>query len=87
MDPHSDAAKLSEMGIDTSQFNVADKTLNGAPYFRSMPEEELSSLEERPDMHSIPFWEDQVYPDYADSYMIQSVINNQLSWSKVFGKH
>jgi len=53
--PHFATALLSEMGVDTSKFNLIEDTLQGVPYFRPMSQQRLSSLDKRPDMYKIPF--------------------------------
>jgi hypothetical protein len=43
MSPYFTTAQLSEMGVDTSTFNIAEETPHGRPYFRPMSQERLSS--------------------------------------------
>jgi hypothetical protein len=82
MDPHFNPALLSEMGVDITRFDLADETLQGGPFFRPMSLGCLSSLNKRPDMYQIPFWNDDGHPNNPDAYMIQDAINNQLFSSR-----
>lgn len=82
MNPHFSIAYLSDIGVDVSQFNIAQETLQGGPYFRPMSQERLSSLNKRPDMYPIPFWEDRRYPSNADAYKVQAAISDQLFSSR-----
>ncbi|ERF70369.1 hypothetical protein EPUS_05188 [Endocarpon pusillum Z07020] len=82
MNPYFSIAYLYDIGVDISQFNIAQETLQGGPYFRPMSQERLSSLDKRPDMYQIPFWEDDRYPSNADAYMVQTAINDQLCRSR-----
>lgn len=78
MSPHFTAALLSEIGVNTSRFDLVEETLSGGPYFRPMSQERLRSIDKRPNMCKIPFWEDRGRPSNSDAYMIQDAIVDQL---------
>ena len=77
-----EAEELQRQGVDSRQFSLVEETTWGSMYFRPMSQERLDALDKRPDFDTIPFDEDDSYPNEDDAYMVRDAINEQLLCSK-----